>query len=712
MRSSGQLFMLPSRNDVDTGNVSQPYAEDDASSSFREEENSSPAPLYPPNRVFSREQLEVLNLLVHPVWVFDIDCKCMKWANEAAVELWNANSLSDLLDRNFSDMSEATATRLATYGGLFELGQRVYDQWTFYPKGEAKTVRVVGSGVRLSVHEQNPSMLIEATPTLNEELQPQMLRGVEMLRHLPVPVCQFNMNGKMMFQNPVATLKRQEEQSGSGSNDDSTSSSATSSVDPTDFLPRFMDPKVGRNLLQKMQSSSAPGHIEKLHDNTKALPVEIETEVMTRKGPRWSAVQLRRTSDPVTGESVILYSSRDMTDALRAKRAREDSIAKSEFLAIMAHEIRTPLHQVTGFIDLLDQTELDKEQRSFVRLLKSSAQGLMTVINDVLDYSKLEAGKMKLESIPYEPRSVLEGSMGAVRTSCEDKNIYLEMKWNKNIPFRVMGDPNRLRQILLNLLSNAVKFTKQGGITVEVLPEILSSSDPIGQRGHAMIKFVVSDTGMGISEEHKNVIFHKYQQASVAVTRNFGGTGLGLSICELLVQNMGGSIGLESEYGKGSTFWFTLPAKVPNALDFAPQDLDLSYHVKGTLRILVAEDNMVNQKLVSNMLKRMGHTSDLAANGEIAIEMLEQNDYDAVLMDIQMPIMDGLEATRRIRTMGYTTLPILGLTASASRSDFTELGFNDWLPKPIPMLELKAKLYRILCQREGQSPLSEIRETL
>lgn len=181
--------------------------------------------------------------------------------------------------------------------------------------------------------------------------------------------------------------------------------------------------------------------------------MNLEAMLYTRDGPKWSAIEIRRSNDPVTGQSVILYNARDKSDAIRAKREREARKQKSEFLAVMAHEIRTPLHQVTGFIDLLDQTSLDKEQKSFVKLLKSSSQGLLCVINDVLDYSKLEAGKMKLESIPYEPKMVLEGSLGAVRSSCEEKNISLSMEWCKDIPFRLICDPNRLRQILLNLLS-------------------------------------------------------------------------------------------------------------------------------------------------------------------------------------------------------------------------------------------------------------------
>ena len=204
------------------------------------------------------------------------------------------------------------------------------------------------------------------------------------------------------------------------------------------MLHRFMDVEVGRRVLKEIQTQEQ---------------VDLEAMLHTQKGPRWSAVQLRRSKDPVTGEPVILYSAQDKSDALKAQEERQAREQKSELLAIMAHEIRTPLHQVVCFIDLLDHTALDGEQKSFVKLLKASAQGLMTVINDVLDYSKLEAGKMKLESIPYEPLMVTEGSLEAIRASCEEKNLSLNLDWCKDIPFRLKGDPNRLRQVLLNLLS-------------------------------------------------------------------------------------------------------------------------------------------------------------------------------------------------------------------------------------------------------------------
>lgn len=716
-------------------------------------EENKPEQAYEPGRVCNIAQLETFNLLVHPIWVFDFIELRMRWANHAGQELWNAESLEELQSRDYKDISAASSRRMEEFLVKFDQGQHCFEQWTLYPKGKATTVHMNVSGVRVSDDDDHMCLLCEAIPVVQEEVMNDNLRGVEMLRHLPIAICQFDIEGKVMFQNPAGVLWKAtdedttevteslEDASLADStahhstastttaatedyHDDmrsTTSTTAGNSIDHSQrkrkadtLLQRFVDPEIGSQVMKDIQIKDY---------------VHMEAMLYTREGHAWSAIQMRRSKDPVTGESVILYSAQDKTDKIRARKEREARKQKAEFFAIMAHEIRTPLHQVTGFIDLLDQTVLDVEQKSFVKLLKSSSQGLMTVINDVLDYSKLEAGKMKLENIPYEPLMVLEGSLEAVRASCEEKNISLNIEWCKDIPFRLIGDPNRLRQILLNLLSNAVKFTKEGGITVQTIflkdgsdvngvlattnnkekNYVSKEKNPKASTNNCnkpMVKFVIVDTGEGVSDENKAVIFQQYQQANIAVARNHGGTGLGLSICQQLTQNMGGAIGVESEPGRGSSFWFVLPAEISTERDTPEVPEENTLIDVGVLNILVVEDNRVNQKLLANMLKRMGHTSSLAENGKVAIDMIEQGTFDLVLMDIQMPIMDGLEATRRLRTMGYNDLPIYGLTASVARSDFTELGFDDWLPKPIPLKELKTKLYR-LSQRISMAVIQE-----
>ena len=247
---------------------------------------------------------------------------------------------------------------------------------------------------------------------------------------------------------------------------------------------------------------------------------------------------------------------------------------------------------------------------------------------------------MKIECIPYEPLSVAKGSIAAVRQSCDERQLYLRMEWDSTTPFRIQGDPNRLRQILLNLLSNAVKFTKEGGICVRTqMVKDNNSKDP-NQR--PMLQFMVKDTGVGLSAEQEEVVFRKYQQANASIARQFGGTGLGLSICQLLTQGMGGTMGVESELGKGSCFWFRIPAELPSTekekVDDATKE-DGSAGDMRSLHVLVAEDNKVNQKLLVHILKRLGHSCDLAENGQIALKMIQERDYDCCLMDIQVSFL-------------------------------------------------------------------------
>ena len=364
---------------------------------------------------------------------------------------------------------------------------------------------------------------------------------------------------------------------------------------------------------------------------------------------------------------------------------------------------------MTGFIDLLDQTNLTNEQKGYVKVLKVSAGGLMAVINDVLDYSKLEAGKMKLDIVAFEPKAVVEGSLAAVAVAAEEKGLMLQSSIpSKGIPVKLMGDPNRLRQILLNLLNNAVKFTHQGSIkaSVELLPwssSSLSSEEekPDHIRNHQdriLLRFSVEDTGIGIDPKSLSDIFRQYRQAAAAISSAYGGTGLGLSICKSLVACMDGEIGVDSTPGKGSKFWFQIPFPKPKVVDSSASSLSASAttmeskdEATHSLGVLVAEDNSVNQKLISRMLSRLGHKVTVVDNGEQAVSEVQQTRYDLVLMDIQMPVMDGIDATKEIRCLGLT-VPIVGLTASVRRDDFESIGFNGWIGKPVRLSELQSKL--------------------
>lgn len=471
-----------------------------------------------------------------------------------------------------------------------------------------------------------------------------------------------------------ASLRHKDDMKQENNEDKGTKSSLATLPSSNHFLDRFIDRQVGIELFEQILAGK---------------DVNVECLLHTKAGPGWNAIHARLGKDAVSNGDIVIITTRDISDIVHAKKTTEMNLQKAEFFAIMAHEIRTPLFQVTGFIDLLDQTELDESQKDYVQHLKTAAVSLMTVINDVLDYSKLEACKMKLYIVPFEPRAVLEGSLAAVTMGVEAKGLKLSSSIATKIPVKLMGDPNRLRQILLNLLQNAVKFTHQGYIQASI--DLINGDD----NGLVVLKFAVEDTGIGIDSSHLSRVFREYNQAAPAIAAAYGGTGLGLSICKSLVQIMGGSMGVDSTIGKGSIFWFQIPFTSPkqhhepNPANKVPEPEEVQ---ERRLNVLVAEDNGVSQKLISKMLSRLGHQVKVVENGYEAVqEVQQQRQYDLILMDIQMPVMDGIDATKEIRCLGLT-LPIVGLTASVRREDFENIGLNGWIGKPVRLKELQRQI--------------------
>ncbi len=638
-------------------------------------------------RRWTRHDLQALEVLSSPVWVFDIRGHAMWWANQAAVRLWGAESLDALLARDYaSDMSEATRTRLDNYYASFEAGETLEESWTLYPTGAgAVSVTCVLSGIRID--DDRLGMLVEASSP-RSDVHADELRAVEALRHTRVLVSLFDAEGQPLFENPAAQR---------------TFTQATTSPP---LWSRFADPQEAQRARRALEDGET---------------YSGEALLRTTHAERWYGIDARPTHDPVAATQAILVNARDITEQREAEAALLESKrvadranqAKSVFLANMSHEIRTPMNGVLGMSSLLLDTRLDDDQREHVETIRLSAGNLLEIINDILDLSKIEAHKLTLEEIDFDLRTTVAGALQLHAEAAAAKGLELASSIDATVPTVVRSDPGRLRQVLLNLLSNAIKFTERGGVTVSVGVAERSST-------HITLRYEVRDTGIGIDPDARERIFDSFIQADSTTTRKFGGTGLGLAIAKELASMMGGDIGLGETEGEGSTFWFTTRSSIVAQLPLPTERS--SVEGAGALvvgdakpsrpttsggppdakqQVLVVEDNRINQKVVCRMLDRLGASADVVSDGEEAVRAVTESAYALVLMDCQMPVLDGYEATRRIRGLAEPRgrVPIVAMTAGAMTGDrerCLEAGMDDYITKPIEMTELEAVLERFL----------------
>ncbi|SFA92907.1 PAS domain S-box-containing protein [Flavobacterium swingsii] len=381
-----------------------------------------------------------------------------------------------------------------------------------------------------------------------------------------------------------------------------------------------------------------------------------------------------------------------LTAESATQKAEEAVKSKQQFLSNMSHEIRTPMNAIIGFTKVVLKTELTAKQREYLTAIKMSGDALIVLINDILDLAKVDAGKMTFEKTPFKLNLSIKAMLHLFETKIQEKNLKLITNYDENIPEVLVGDPVRLHQIILNLLSNAIKFTNQGKITVSV--KLVDENEE-----KVTIKFSVTDTGIGIKDTKIEKVFENFQQATSGTSRIFGGTGLGLAIVKQLVEGQKGKIEVESKLDVGSTFSFVLDFKKTNAeAVLEPEMLELNTDVKD-IKILVVEDMELNQLLMKTLLDDFGFECEIASNGKIAIEKLKEKAFDIILMDLQMPEMNGFEATEYIRKEMKSTIPIIALTADVTTVDVArckEVGMNDYVSKPVDERLLYSKLIGIM----------------
>jgi PAS domain S-box-containing protein len=478
----------------------------------------------------------------------------------------------------------------------------------------------------------------------------------------------------------------------------------------TDFFEYFTEPVKARNIYKKVFADGfvadypltiRDGKLTEVLFNGSVYKDEMGTiagvVVVARDITDHKRIESELTGAKLRAELATKIAEKAQVKAEKAAQIAEEAVkSKQQFLSNMSHEIRTPLNAIIGFTKVLLNTELNPKQKEYLQAIRTSGKSLNVLINDILDLAKVDAGKMVFEKFPFKLKDSISAMLHLFETKIQEKNLQLIQNYDRNIPSVLVGDAARLHQIILNLVSNAVKFTHKGKITIGV--ELLSTD-----KKTATIQFSVTDTGIGIAKDKMEHIFENFQQASGDTSRLFGGTGLGLTIAKQLVQLQGGTISVKSVLGEGSTFSFFLTfEKTDEEAKLETDDREIDVELKN-INVLVAEDIALNQLLMEALMNEFGFNYDVAENGKIALELLNKNTYDIILMDLQMPEMNGFEATTHIRTTLNSKIPIIALTADVTSVDLQkcmDVGMNDYISKPFDDRKLYDKMVKLLIKAD------------